>query len=49
MVRKLQVHVLEIVGLMLLVELFPQPDEQVVVLDRVCDGCKLLWDLPLVE
>lgn len=49
MIRQLQVHVLEIVGLVLLVEFFTQSDEQVVVLDRVCDGGELFRDLALVK
>ena len=34
---------------MLLVELFSQPDQKVVVLNGVCDSSKLLRDLTLLE
>ena len=45
----MEVHVLQVIGLVLLVEFLAQADKQVVVLDRVGDGGQLLRDLSLVE
>ena len=45
----MKVHVLQVVGLVLLVEFLAQADKQVVVLNRVGNGGQLLRDLSLVE
>ena len=49
MIRQLQIHVFEVVRLVLLIKLFAQTDEQVVVLDWVSDGGQLLWNLALIK
>ena len=49
MIWKSEIHVLQIVRLVLLVELFAQAYQQIVVLDRIGDGGKLLGDLSLLE
>ena len=45
----MKVHVLQVIGLVFLVEFLAQADKQVVVLNRVRDGGQLLRDLSLVE
>ena len=48
-VRQLEIHVLQIVRLVLLVELFAEPYQQVVVLNRVCDLSELFRNLTFVK
>ena len=49
MIGQLQVHVLQVVRLVFLIELFPQSDKQVVILNRICNSCQFLWNLSLVK
>ena len=45
----MKVHVLQVIGLVLLVEFFAKADEQVVVLDGIGNGGQLFRDFSLVE
>ena len=49
MVWELEVHILQVIGLVFVVELLPESDKEIVVFDWVSDGGKLIRDLSPLE